>query len=134
VIDTMVLIYLFEDHEEYAPACERLMHSIERGSLQAVVTPITMAELVVRPLHQGRTDIANAYRAALEGHPGISLEAIDGQVGWMAGALRAKYGLPLPDMIQVAMAMRAEKPALVTNDRALARVEEADICLLDELL
>ncbi len=55
------------------------------------------------------------------------------EVGWMAGALRAKYKLPLPDMIQAAFALQSARPSLLTNDRTLRRVEEVDVFLLDDL-
>ena len=51
----------------------------------------------------------------------------------LAGALRAKYGLPLPDMIQAACALSASDPVLLTNDKALRRVTEVRIVFLDEL-
>ncbi len=130
----MVLIYLFEDQKRYAPVCERLLAEVGRGAFEAVVTPITMAELIVKPLKEGRPDLANAYRAVLTGHPNLSLSAIDSDIGWMAGALRAKYGLALPDMLQAAAAMRAQRPVLISNDRVLRKVEEVEVLLLDDLV
>ena len=35
----------------------------------------------------------------------------------MAGSLKAKYGLPLPDMFQVAAALAQPANAIITNDR-----------------
>jgi len=50
----------------------------------------------------------------------------------MAGALRARYRMPLPDMMQVAAALAHERPAIVTRDKALRKVEEVDVFLLDD--
>jgi predicted nucleic acid-binding protein len=50
----------------------------------------------------------------------------------VAGALRAKYRLPLPDMLQAACAIQ-HGAALITNDKALHAVTEIPIVSLDEL-
>jgi predicted nucleic acid-binding protein len=49
-----------------------------------------------------------------------------------AGALRAKYGLPLPDVLRAACAMEHGGVRL-TNDKALRSIGEIRIILLDEL-
>jgi predicted nucleic acid-binding protein len=134
VLDTMVFIYLFEDHKRYAPVCESLVEWMESGVFLGMVTPITMAELIVKPLKAGRPDMANRYRAVMDSLKNLECSTIDTETGWMAGALRAKYGLALPDMLQVASALRAEEPTLVSNDRALQRVEELQLILLDDLV
>ena len=53
--------------------------------------------------------------------------------GGMAGALRARCGLPMPDMFQAAVALESGSCALITNDKALRRVDEVPIVLLDDL-
>jgi len=51
----------------------------------------------------------------------------------MAGSLRAKYGLPLPDMLQVAAALSHPANAIITNNRDLQRVRETNVFLLSDL-
>ena len=132
VIDTMVLIYLLEDHPVHAPACEALFRQAEAGEFSGVITPITMAEIVVKPLRAKRADLADRYQAALRNLPNISLCGLSWQTGVMAGALRAKYGLPLPDLFQAACAME-HGGVLITNDKALKRIGDIRVVLLDEL-
>ena len=132
VFDTMVLIYLLEDHPVYAAVCEKLFAWAEAGAFTGAVSPVTMAELVVKPLRAGRADLADRYQAALRNLPNVTLCGISWQTGVMAGALRAKYGLALPDLIQVACAME-NGGTLVTNDKVLKRVSEVHVVLLDEL-
>jgi predicted nucleic acid-binding protein len=50
----------------------------------------------------------------------------------MAGSLRAKYDLPLPDMLRVAVALRRENRTLMTHDKALKRIREATVLTLAE--
>lgn len=134
VLDTMVFIYLFEDSPVYAGACEALIAAAAGGEFSGAVTPITAAELLVKPLRQGRHDIADRYRTALRSMANITMAGITPETGQLAGALRAKYGLPLPDMLQVASALDAPHPTLVTNDRRLSRVLEVDLFLLEDMV
>jgi predicted nucleic acid-binding protein len=56
------------------------------------------------------------------------------EVGLLSGGLRAKYELPLPDMIQVACAMQSKTPTLITNDKAMEQIDEAEVFLLSAFL
>ena len=133
VLDTMFFIYLFEDHDKYASICEELLLNIERGTFSGVVTPVTMAELVIKPLKAERLDVARSYRGSIMGFPNMEQSVVDADVGWMAGVLRAKYGFALPDMIQVASALQYPTPTIITNDRDLKKVDEVEVVLLDDL-
>lgn len=133
VIDTMVFIYYFEDHVEHADRADAVIRHARNDLFEAVVTPVTAAELLVKPLQAERPDIADQYRSAITHLDNTSRSDISWNTGCMAGALRARYGLPLPDMFQVAFALEKGSCALITNDRALRRVDEIPIVLLDDL-
>ena len=133
MIDTTIWIYLFEDHPRLARACERLVGEMGAGAFAGVVTPITLSELLVKPLRMGRPDVADRYRMALRTTVGLTLRPLDAEAGWVAGALRAKYGLPLPDMFQAAAAMREPAACLVTDDKDLRKVTEIQVILVDDL-
>ncbi|MDA0991733.1 MAG: PIN domain-containing protein, partial [Verrucomicrobia bacterium] len=72
------------------------------------------------------------YRSALAHITNVSLVDVPYRVGEMAGALRAQYGLPLPDMIQAAVAMQTPKPLIITNDKLMRKVREVRTVLLSE--
>jgi predicted nucleic acid-binding protein len=133
VFDTMVLFYLLEDHPTYAPVCEALFRFAEDGGLSGVITPITLAEIVVKPLCAGRPELADRYQNAIKNLPNIALGELSWKTGVMAGALRAKYGLALPDLFQAACAME-HGGVLITNDKALTRIEEIRVVLLNDLM
>ena len=133
VIDTMVFIYLFEDHPAFGDICENLFNQIKVGIFSAIVTPITAAEVLVKPLKKGQLSIADNYRHAIRNMPNMTNIKFDVEVGFMAGSLRAQYGLPLPDMFQAAAALAQPANAIVTNDRDIRRVREIDVFLLRDL-
>lgn len=130
VIDTNIFIYLFEDDPRFGMTAEFIIEHVEAGSFLAVATPITIAEVIIKPLEKNRPDLADRCRSALRRVKNLDCVGITFEIGEIAGALKAKYGMPLPDMIQAAVAMQAQKPALITNDRRIAQIEEVDVFLL----
>ncbi len=133
VIDTMVFIYLFEDDPKYAGLCELLFDRVSSGCFTGAVTPITAAELLVKPLQSQNHKLADHYRSILKGFPNLIHTNLDLDIGFMAGSLRARYNLPLADMFQAAAALRQPARTLITNDQALKRVREIDVLLLDKM-
>ncbi|MGV7225119.1 MAG: PIN domain-containing protein [Nitrospinales bacterium] len=73
-------------------------------------------------MKKDQMSIADKYRNAIRNMPNISNIKFDVEIGFMAGSLRAKYGLPLPDMLQVAAALAQPANAIITNDRDIQRV------------
>ena len=133
VIDTMVFIYLFEDHSTFGDICENLFNQIKVGVFSAIVTPNTAAEVLVKPLKKRQFFIADNYRNAIRNIPNMTAIQFDAKIGFMAGSLRAKYGLPLPDMFQAAAALAQPANAIITNDREIRRVREIDVFILSDL-
>ena len=133
VIDTNVLIYLFEDDPLFGDAAEKVIMQAEQGVFHGVITPITVAELLVKPLRNNREDLANRCRSALRRLQNIDLVGLSFKTGEIAGALRAQYGFPLPDMMQVAVALESKTPAIITNDKALKKIKEIDVILLSDI-
>jgi len=134
VLDTMVFIYLFEDSQQFGSVSEFILEQNRLGKFDSIVTPITAAELMVKPLQNKRYDLADRYRLALRSMQNVLPVAFSFETGLLAGSLRAKYGLPLPDMIQVACAMQSKTPTLITNDKAMEQIEEAEVFLLSAFL
>lgn len=134
VLDTMIFIYLFEDSPQFGVVSEFILEQVGLGKFDSVVTPITAAELMVKPLQNNRCDLADRYRVALRSMRNVVPVGFSFETGLLAGSLRAKYGLPLPDMIQVACAMESKSPTLITNDKAMEPIEEAEVFLLSAFL
>ena len=134
VFDTMVFIYLFEDSPEFGAVCDFILGEVRSGKFEGVVTPITAAEILVKPLQHNRYDLADQYRVALKSMRNVLPIPLSFETGLLAGSLRAKYGRPLPDMIQIACAMKSERPILISNDKAFQQIEEVEVFLLSAFL
>ena len=64
-VDSAPIIYLLEDHPQFAAEFLPLFQMIETGQIQAVVSPVTIAEVVAGHLNNGDEILANRYYEAL---------------------------------------------------------------------
>jgi predicted nucleic acid-binding protein len=104
--DTAPLIYFIEKDAAFFELVEPVMESIDRGEKRGVSSFITLAELLVKPLRQGRADLARAYRDQLAGHPHFSLIALERAVVERAAEIRARHDSRPPDSIALASGVR----------------------------
>ena len=132
-VDTAPIIYLMEDHptllEPYLPIFER----IEVGALHGVISTVTLAEFLTGPLRNGDEILADRYYQALVNNANWTIQEFDAPVSFTAARIRTRYGLKLPDAIQVATAIHTNSSALVTHDRDFASVTEIPILTSDSL-
>lgn len=131
--DTMVFIYYLEDHPRYAPLLQPLFQAWEEGRVAGVTSVLTLLEILVKPLREGRPAVARDYRDLLTTYPHLALVPVDAEIAERAADLRARYGLRPPDALQVATALHAGATAFLTNDARLKAVRELEVVLLDEL-
>lgn len=116
LIDTNPIIYLFEGHP-LAAAFEPIFAAVDAGRIQALVTPVTLSEVIIGPIKAGKEALAERYRQAICSGNGWSLRVIDVDIAVLAARLRLRHRLRLPDAIQVAVAVHEGCFALVTHDR-----------------
>jgi predicted nucleic acid-binding protein len=126
LIDTNPIIYLLEGNP-LASAFRPLFEAIDEGRIQALVTPITVAEVVSGPLKAGKEALAARYRRAITQNSGWSLYVIDADIAVLAARLRLRHSLKLPDAIQLAVAIEAGCYALITHDRDFRAVDDLPI-------
>ncbi len=126
LIDTNPIIYLLEGNP-LGKAFEPIFAAIDAGRIQAVVTPITLAEIVSGPLKVGKDALAERYRRHLTANPGWSMRSIDADIAMLAARLRLRHRLKLPDALQLAAAIQEGCHALVTHDRDFSGVTDLTI-------
>jgi predicted nucleic acid-binding protein len=117
LIDSAPAIYYFEDHPTLADRFEPLFAAIQQGRLYALVTPVTLAEVVTGALKRGDLEAAARYRAVLTTTPGWSLRETDADIAMVAAGLCAQHRLRLHDAVQLATAIHTGCTAVATHDR-----------------
>ena len=105
------------------------------GELRAVVSPVSVVELLVGPDREGSQRKVKAAREFVEGLPHGEIDPVDLAVAAAAAPLRAR-GMRMPDALILATALVADAEAVTTNDRRLRshRVERLGILLLEDYL
>ncbi|MGE5527679.1 MAG: type II toxin-antitoxin system VapC family toxin [Patescibacteria group bacterium] len=124
MIDTCCFIYHLQAdaYPTQAPHVEELFKKIERGDLLGLTSPITIAEIMTKPRQLGLDDVVYAYKLVLLNFPNLRIPPIDATVADKASSLTARFGLKLPDALQIALGLTHGASAFVTFDRDLRRV------------
>jgi predicted nucleic acid-binding protein len=116
-------IYVLDGHP-LSSRFEPIFADVEAGRISALVTPVTLAEVVSGPLRAGKEALAQRYRSALTDAPGWSLRALDADIAVLAARLRLRHRLKLPDAIQLATAVHEGCHALISHDRDFGKIRE----------
>jgi predicted nucleic acid-binding protein len=127
LIDTNPIIYWFEDSPLAVPF-ESVFEDVHAGRIDAIVTPITVAEVVSGPLRAGKEALAERYREAMTASQGFSVRNINAHIAMLAARLRLRHTLKWPDALQLATAVHSVCFALISRDRDFQNV--ADVLVL----
>ncbi len=129
-LDSVIFIYLLEEHPQYLSRVERVLSSVEKGMKHAVMSVIGMIEILTGPKKAGREDLVPQYKRLISQFPNLSIIGIDERIVDVSSDLRAKYGIRTPDAIHLATAITRDADVFFTNDRDLLRVKEIRISLV----
>jgi len=129
--DTAPLIYYLEEHLTYLPLVEDLFNAIDAGSANGMTSVLTLLEVLVKPLRDGSSQIAEEYRQLLTGSSNLKLYSIDEVVCQRAASLRARHSwLRTPDALQLATAIQHRADIIVTNDERWKALNEITVIVL----
>nr|MBF0222377.1 PIN domain-containing protein [Desulfobulbaceae bacterium] len=130
-VDSAPIIYFLEGHSTYSQHFMPLFEQIDSGRLLAIISPVTVAEVVAGPLGHNNELLADRYYQALTSGPNWSIQDLTAEISFMAARIRIRYRLKLPDAIQLATAVSSGSSALITHDRDFRNVNEMLILGLD---
>lgn len=120
ILDTSVLLAHLGGHEPIGPAATELVETCLRtGRNDGVVSTISVAELLVRPIRAGRAEV-DVVLSFLWSVPDLLIRAVDFLVSAEAARIRAQTGLGMPDSLIMATGLLTGAQLIATNDRALA--------------
>jgi predicted nucleic acid-binding protein len=131
-LDTAVVIYFVEKNPTFSPRLQNLFDRFDTGELEAVVSPITLAECLVFPYKLGKPETGQVFIDLLVNSENVWFYPLDEIVAEKAAELRARYNLTLTDAFQLAAAIQTDCDAFVTNDMDLKRVSEIPVVVISE--
>lgn len=116
--DTMLFIYLIEDHPEFGGKVKDLLGLCEAHGHSITTGTFTLAELLVVPRKTGDTVLARAFREAMR-PPMVRLIPFVDSTAERYADIRAYINVTPADAIQLACAAEAGTNVFVTNDQKL---------------
>jgi predicted nucleic acid-binding protein len=116
LLDTTVLAAYFDADDETHPVARCILEDlVETGRNPAVVSMITVMEILVRPLRSS-PPAHHTVLAFLRGHPHLTCVPVDLQVAREAAHLRADKRFAPADALIVGTGLATQVGHLVTND------------------
>ena len=135
-MDSSVLIYHLEGLAPYADLTETLFAAVLDGSLKAILSTISITELLVRPFAKDQPDRIMAFERFLFSLPNTDLVPPSYSISKEAARLRAKYRIRTPDAILLATSLIEKAEAFLTNDARLGMIKDEglNILVLDDFI
>ena len=130
-LDTNVLIYYIEEHPVFLGKIEPIIDKIITGRATGITSYVTLLELLVKPMREGRFDLIEQYKQIISTQ--LEMVPLGDDVAIKAAELRAKYNIKTPDAIQLASVISRNGDVFITNDVRLGSVEEIEILSVKEL-
>ncbi len=135
-LDSSVLIYHLEGLDPYANLTENIFAAIAEGFLSAVLSTVSVTELLVQPFSANQPEQIAAFERFLFSLPNMDLISPDYPIAREAARLRSKYKIRTPDALLVATTINERADAFITNDRRLRplQTEGPVVIVLDDFL
>jgi predicted nucleic acid-binding protein len=132
-LDTGVFIRHFEGGEQ-SELTSVILRAVQSGVSRAVMSSISLTELMVRPLQVGDGDLADLYRVLLHEMPNLETVSVDSTIAARAAEVRTANNTGPTESLLIATALESGATAFVTSDPALKQVKGIKVMLLDEYL
>ena len=92
-VDTMLFIYLIEEHPTFLPIVSPLFRRADGGGERLVTSALTLLEVLVLPYSAGNRHVADRYEALLTRSRGIELVSLTHRQLRAAAQLRSATGV-----------------------------------------
>ncbi len=132
-LDTNVFIHFVEGHPSYGARLKALFNAIQVQATTALTSELTLAEVLVKPLAEGKSKIVTVYETLLSGAGPIRVMPVDRAVLLQSARVRARHGGRAFDAIHVATAALFECAYFLSADARIRVPDELRLVGLSEL-
>jgi predicted nucleic acid-binding protein len=130
-LDTAPLIHYIEESNTYVQKLYELFEV--KNQCRFVTSVITLSEVLVKPLREKKTKLAEQYENILTLSSNIDIYEINILIAIETAQIRAQYSIKTPDAIQLATAQYCSVDYFLTNDFKLKSVGNLNVITLDDL-
>jgi predicted nucleic acid-binding protein len=132
-LDTAPLIYFIEGNSQYQEILSKLFALNDTAGFSFITSSITLLEVLVKPIKDGKFEIAQQYRDMLTKASGIDILDVTTAIAEGAAKLRARHNLRTPDAIQLATSIESRSDYFLTNDMHMKSISSVKVITLGEL-
>jgi predicted nucleic acid-binding protein len=123
-LDSNVFIAAMENPGAHSDHAWWIIHAIDDGRITAVTSEMTIAEVLVKPIELGNSELITAYQEMIVSSSHFDVHPVRRDVLVAAAQLRARRkSIRLPDAIHVATASAALCACMVSDDQRLHSIE-----------
>lgn len=116
LLDTSSLAAYFGSEPTSPVAAALIDELIRPGRNRAVVSAVSAAELLIRPIRAGRDDVGRSILEFLRSFANLDVVPVDLTVATAAAALRAREGMKMPDALIAASGLDRSAAVAVSDD------------------
>ena len=121
VLDTNILLNAKNANEPNSRHSLQILDAVEDGSIQGIISVVSIAELCTGYYYQGDTKGKEELLAHLISTKGFVIADLNIETADAAAKIRADTGLRLPDAIIIATGLAKGARYLVTHDSELKK-------------
>lgn len=133
-LDTNIFIYALEGFDLYRSLLIDLFEKIDRKSILAFSSELSLAEALVKPYQLKNEALEKKYEAFIQDSESITLIPIHRDLLKKAAQLRSTLQLKLPDAIHLATALLCNCQFILSNDQDLLKLQQIPTFSLDHFL
>ena len=126
-LDTNIWIYALEGFPASAQDLTALFQAIDLGTLTAVTSELSFAEVLVKPMQNKNATQQAIYKQAISSTQNLSIIPVGREILIAAAELRAITNLKLPDAIHAATALSSQCSTFLTNDRRFQAISSLSL-------
>ena len=130
-LDTAPLIYFMEEENSFMSLLNDLF--FPSNNCKFITSVITLSEVLVVPLREGKTQLAEQYKEILTMSENINILDINIAIARETAKIRADYSIKTPDAMQLATAKYSGVDYFLTNDLRLKSFKDLNVITLSDL-
>ena len=131
-LDANILIYLLEDYPQYRSSLDNLLSLIETGEVKAHTSQLSLAEILVKPYKDEAHEAVEQYKALFDVPQFLTVHQVTSDILIKAAEIRSRSSIKLLDAIHIATTQFSNCNIIITNDRALKKIEQIEVVSLDD--
>ncbi|MDZ4842954.1 MAG: PIN domain-containing protein [Hyphomicrobium aestuarii] len=118
-LDANVFIYAVENHPRFSLAARHVLSLMGRDGRVGVTSELTLAEILVKPLRDGKSDQVQIYGEMVVNTGALEVLGVSRSLLRVAAEIRACSVIKLADAIHIATARLGHCTMVVTEDARL---------------